>query len=447
MATTGEQLLPVHERRTLFELVSMLAQQHKCQDIIDAVGLGGQLKSGDVVVLRVRTGRWIGAYETEIICNVPDRSSATPFILETKSTALKESHRAGFRVKVPEPDAAAADGPSRHYRLGVTNAHEVRALPRSIGAKDAETQFQVLSDRPGPILSGAAVYLKSSTGRTLEVDGETVRARTNEKGTLQRMNIEKISALNELPPPCPEHELSVQQKAWLIRRGVQNSLVDKQQIAKFLAGHKPGCQELLQAYTKLWESEWRLSWPQVLQATETAAEDSGGSPASRPESAPSGPATDRHQQRAHSRPRSRRQRQPFVGMFGGISPDDKRNGDLVVSAMRDFFSKAMYMAQLEADPVQRIIETFAAALTRDVSFLECFEASMLPEKERRDYKTPDEVLLGLTYTTMMLQTDFHNKQVTQKMWDRKKFEAAGKGVGVTPGLMLQIYKNVQKEPL
>merc|ERR1719476_423950 len=114
--------------------------------------------------------------------------------------------------------------------------------------------------------------------------------------------------------------------------------------------------------------------------------------------------------------------------------------------MRSFFSEAVYMAQLEADPVQRVIETFAESLTRDASFLASFEASMLPEKERKDYRTPEEVLFALTYTTIMLQTDCHNKQVTQKTWDKKKFENAGKGVGVTPGLMLAIYKHVQKEP-
>jgi len=322
-------------------------------------------------------------------------------------------------------------------------------VPRSIGAKDAETQFQVLSDRPGPILSGAAVYLKSVTGRTLEVDAETVRSKqTSDRGTLQRINIEKMSALSEVPPPCPDHELSVQEKAWLLRRGVQHALVDKQQLAKFLAGPKPDCQELLTAYTRLWESEWRLHWPQILPAVETAAEDSGGSPASRPESAHSGPASERHQQRAHSRPRGRKnQMLTAISMQFSISSEDQRNGDLVVSAMRSFFSTAMYMAQLEADPVQRVIEAFAAALTRDTSFLECFEASMLPEKERREYKSPADVLFGLTYTTIMLQTDVHNKQVTSKMWDKKKFEAAGKSVGVTPGLMLQIYKRVQKEPL
>jgi len=450
--TAGEPAVHESRRRMLFELVSMLAQQHQCQDIVDVVGLGGTLRSGDVVVLRVHTGRWIGASEIETLCNLPDRSSATHFILETKAPILKENHRAGFRVlQVPEADAASADGStsttSRHYRLGVTHAHEVRALQRNLGAKDGETQFQVVSDRPGPVLSGAAVYLKSSTSRMLEVDGETVRARSHEKGTLQRIIIEKTPATSDVPPPCPDHELTVVEKAWLLRRGVQHALVDKQQLAKFLAGHKAGCQELLQAYTKLWEAEWRLSWPQVLAAADTAAEDSGGSPASRPESAHSAATTERGQQRAHSRPRSRKTPQPFVGMFHRMNTDDKRNGDLVVSAMRSFFSEAVYMAQLEADPVQRVIETFAESLTRDASFLASFEASMLPEKERKDYLTPEEVLFALTYTTIMLQTDCHNKQVTQKTWDKKKFENAGKGVGVTPGLMLAIYKHVQKEPL
>lgn len=47
----------------------------------------------------------------------------------------------------------------------------------------------------------------------------------------------------------------------------------------------------------------------------------------------------------------------------------------------------------------------------------------------------------------MLNTDMHNKSVGQKMWDTKKFVSAGKDCGVTGGLMMQIYKNVQKEEL
>merc|ERR1719362_746251 len=449
MMTTGEKP-PVNEssRRRMFELVSMLAQKARCEDIVDVVGLGGQLKKDDHVVLRVHSGCWIGAAETEIICNVPDRSLATKFVLETKGPILKDSHRTGFRVlDESEPDAAASNSSNRCYRLGITNTHEVKALPRNLGAKDAETNFQVLSDTKGPIVSGTAVYIKSTTGRMLFVDGESLRTRTSEKGhTLERIIIEKTPDASELPPPSPEHELSVLEKAWLLRRGVQHSLVDKKELAKFLAGHKPGSKELLQAYTKLWESEWRLSWPNELPAVETAAEDSGGSPANRSDSAHSGAATDRQQPRSHTpRARGRRQGQHFF--FRGGSPEDKRNGELFVSAMRSFFSTAIYMAQLEADPVQRVIEAFAEVLTNDKSFLDCFEASMLPEKERRDYRTPEEVLFGLTYTTIMLQTDLHNKQVASKTWDKKKFEGAGKQCGVTPGLMSQIFKHVQKEPL
>ncbi|CAK8985152.1 SEC7 domain-containing protein [Durusdinium trenchii] len=89
--------------------------------------------------------------------------------------------------------------------------------------------------------------------------------------------------------------------------------------------------------------------------------------------------------------------------------------------MRSFFANAIRMAKLEADPVQRVIEAFAEALVADAAFLSCFEASMLPEAERQTYRTPDEVLFGLAYTTLMLNTDMHNKQVAQKMWDNKKF--------------------------
>jgi len=97
--------------------------------------------------------------------------------------------------------------------------------------------------------------------------------------------------------------------------------------------------------------------------------------------------------------------------------------------------------------VQRVIEAFADALVSDTSFLDCFSLSMLPERERRAYRTPDEVIFGLTYTTLMLNTDTHSKQVAQKMWDTKKFVAAGKDCGVTGGLMMQIFRSIRREEL
>mmetsp|Transcript_94798 Transcript_94798/g.292261 ORF Transcript_94798/g.292261 Transcript_94798/m.292261 type:complete len:135 (-) Transcript_94798:64-468(-) len=134
-------------------------------------------------------------------------------------------------------------------------------------------------------------------------------------------------------------------------------------------------------------------------------------------------------------------------MISGVPPEDRDNGNLFVSALRSFFASELRISQLEHDPVQRVIEAFAEALVSDVAFLECFGRSMLPERERRAYRTPDEVIFGLTYTTVMLNTDMHNKQVAQKMWDTRKFVSAGKDCGVTGGLMLQIFKNIQKEEL
>jgi len=289
-------------------------------------------------------------------------------------------------------------------------------------------------------MSGIPVYLKSvGTGRTIDIEGEAVRARTQDRGTLQRIVIEKVPPASEVPLSCPSYELKAQEKAWLLRRGVQHALVDKQQLAKFLSHHRPQCRELLKEYTKLWESEWRQGWSSILQE---AAEDSTGSPASRGgQSSDSGRAT----QRRRSKPRSKREW--ISGMFSGMTPEDRNNGNLFVSALRSFFATELRISQLEHDPVQRVIEAFAEALVSDESFLGYFGQSMLPEKERKAYRTPDEVLFGLTYTTVMLNTDMHNKQVSQKMWDTRKFVGAGKDCGVTGGLMLQIFKNIQKEEL
>lgn len=268
-------------------------------------------------------------------------------------------------------------------------------------------------------------------------------------GTHQRISIEKSPAEGDVPPPCADAELAPDEKAWLFRRGVHFALVDKQQIAKFLSSHRPACKELLKTYTRLWEAEWRRGWSDVLRTGVEATDDSG-SPGSR--STRDGRAMEASETSGAARPGSKAapkksKRDWIFGMVSSVSPEDKSNGNLFISALRSFFATALRMSQLEADPVQRVIEAFAEALVSDAGFLTCFTSSMLPEAERKTYRTPEEVLFGLTYTTLMLNTDLHNKQVAQKMWDTKKFVGAGKDCGVTGGLMMQIFKNVQKEEL
>jgi len=128
--------------------------------------------------------------------------------------------------------------------------------------------------------------------------------------------------------------------------------------------------------------------------------------------------------------------------------EGNRNGDMLVDAMRSFFSDAIHMAHLEADEVQRLIEAFVEALISDASFLQCLSASLCSEKDRRsEYQTEEEILFGVTYMTIMLQTDLHNKNVIKKIWNPRKFMEAGKTISVTSGFMLQIYRNVKESPL
>lgn len=448
-------------RQILFAVLGMLVDQSRCKDAIDSVGLGGQLRSGDVVYIRGHTGRWFGVRGSATVCNKADRPSAMQFVLESKSHAPKHESKVAFRLVEP-PDANAAGGMIN--KLGVTASSEVKAMPRREGSKDAETQFVVLTPSTGAVGSGLPVFLKSvGVGRILEVDGEVIRARNQDTGTHQRLFIEKLPTDSEVPAPCQELDLSIEEKAWLFRRGVEFALIDKQKIASFLAGHKPMAKELLKAYTRLWEGEWRRDWKAILGESKgdtTPGDDGSNSPASRqsrPVDDEQSIGTDQSvaatssqgptgRPRANSRTRmSKRDR--IMTMFQSGTIEDKNNGNLFISALRSFFATALRMSQLEADPVQRVIEAFAEALVSDASFLECFTTSMLPEAERKTYKTPEEVLFGLTYTTLMLNTDMHNKQVGQKMWDTKKFVGAGKDCGVTGGLMMQIFKNVQKEEL
>merc|ERR1740121_3142761 len=120
-------------------------------------------------------------------------------------------------------------------------------------------------------------------------------------------------------------------------------------------------------------------------------------------------------------------------MFSGISADDKTNGDVFTDALRSYFASALHMSQLEADCVQRVVEAFAQALVNDKAFLDPFTAPMLPEKERKTYRTPEEVIFGLAYTTMMLNTDAHSTQVAQKNVGPEKVHVGWEGLRGDPG--------------
>jgi hypothetical protein len=423
-------------RRTLYELLSMVCIRNRCQDVLDIVGLGGNMKPNDTVFIRGHTGLWLGVKgEHEIMCNKADRGSACGFVIESKVAALRHGAKIALRI-------VEQSGGGSRLRLGVAPGGEARVLPRLGGQRDAETQFviQMLADAQSQVASGMPIMLRSvGVGKNLEVEGEIVRAKTMESGTLQRLVMEKVPLDSEIPPACSDRELPVQEQAWLFRRGVQLALIDKQALAKYLSGHKADRTELLKAYTMIWEAEWHANRPSY---SSTGGDDSAApSPATRKAE----PAASR---RASSRPRARTMDKLF-DMFSGINADDKANGEMFTDALRSFFATALRMSQLEADCVQRVIEAFAAALVNDKTFIEAFTASMLPEKERKScaYSSPEEVVFGLAYTTMMLNTDAHNQQVAQKMWDTKKFVGAGKDCGCTSGLMMQIFKNVQKEEL
>ncbi|CAE7448984.1 blt [Symbiodinium sp. CCMP2456] len=434
------------DRWTLFEILEMLATKdnHK-EEVLDSVGLSGQIKPQDTVYLRGHTGRWMAVKDgTQVLCNAADRAQAAAFVIEFKGPALKNDCRVGFKLD-------STDG--RLLWLGVLPSGDVGLMQKGDGGSDTSMRFVAKTSSPAAVLSGTSVHFKSmATGKMMEVDGADVRARSNTEGTRQRIAVEKLAVDISLPEPSPDLDLTVEQKAWAYLQAAHCALVDRQNLARFLSSPKPHCKELLKAYTKLWESEWRVEWRQTLEIPEESAASSPGSrQSSRSNSAGPAAASDSSRPRARSQSIRRRMSRTdwILGMVGGVSStaDDKSNGNLFVSAMRSFFANAIKMSQLEADPVQRVIEAFAEALVADAAFLSCFEASMLPEKERQTYRKPDEVLFGLAYTTLMLNTDMHNKQVASKMWDSKKFVGAGKGCGVTGGLMAQIYKNVQSEEI
>jgi len=312
----------------------------------------------------------------------------------------------------------------------------VAAMPE--GGSAVEQQFQLIArcdpvgnpsgeSTAASLESGCTVFFRGvQSSRLVEVSGENVLAEAGTPlGTRQRIVLEKTPPSSAVPSACAVRELIVEDQVWLFRRGVELSFVEKRVFAEYISGSKGQAPALLKAFSELWESEWQATAFQKLLGDDSTATD-------------------------NSRSGQRKSKNWLRNIVNreATEPQDRKNGDVFMSALRSFFADSLRVSQLEANNVMRIVEAFAAALSADATFIQVFSPSMLPEKERKVYRTHEEVLFGLTYTTMMLNTDAHNKQVGTKMFDKKKFvEKAGKDCGVRPGVMSRIYKRVLEEEL
>jgi len=414
------------DRITLYQILAMLVVKYKCKEALDTTGLGGPLRPKDTVRFRGHTGRWIVAKDSgEVVCNGESRESSTPFILEPAGR-VDGNLQSGNVVSLA---AVKRDGGSSQ-QLGILQpAGEVRLV--ALGTGDSTFVIDVES-ATRKAYSGMPLFLKGKgCQKNIDVQTETVNARVQGRGTLQRINLDKIPAKEEIPEPAPDRDFSEDMVCWLLRRGAQFGLLDRQPLAAALSNHKGPAKDLLKSYTKLWKDEWKTTVPPDMFGGATA---SGGRRISE---------TDK---RGRARSTS-----TWLGMFSGGtggSPIDIANGDLFMMALRSYFATAIRMSQLEADCVQRVIEAFASALGGDDDFMKSFRQSMAPESERKVYKNDDDCIFGLAYMTIMLNTDAHNSQVAEKTWDLKRFtEGGGRDCGMAVGLMAQIFKLVAAEEL
>eukprot|EP00747_Dinoflagellata_sp_TGD_P207560 gnl/TRDRNA2_/TRDRNA2_81120_c0_seq1.p1 gnl/TRDRNA2_/TRDRNA2_81120_c0~~gnl/TRDRNA2_/TRDRNA2_81120_c0_seq1.p1 ORF type:complete len:634 (-),score=81.35 gnl/TRDRNA2_/TRDRNA2_81120_c0_seq1:182-2083(-) len=389
------------ERRMIFELLLLVADLLGCRNMVDPVGLTGYLMPRDTVVIRAHTGRWLGIHGEEIVCMQDDRHSAAQFVLETLTQVTPLRHGSNVVLRPVDYWGPAA--------MSVSLNGKVEMFPCQSEASHLECLFTInvdtgSQDASGSIPSGASVYLHSVvSGKTIDVEGGAVRARTSDRGTLQRLVLEKL--------PDKAHELKGRlalvdrnypfrkdEQAWLLRRGVKLSLVDKQSLAKCLSKGQERW-ELLLAYTKLWETDWRLA---------------------------------RRDQSAKAK------------------VTDISNGELFMSALRSFFASALRMTQLESQYIYRLCEAFSQALIDDPIIEEALNVSMLPKRARgdsRDPQTPKDMWLLVAYATLILNTELHSSQVKSRWGGRQRFLGQGRTCGVTWGFMAQIYKNVEKEEL
>ncbi|OLP83354.1 hypothetical protein AK812_SmicGene35894 [Symbiodinium microadriaticum] len=164
------------DRWTLFEILEMLATKdnHK-EEVLDSVGLSGQIKPQDTVYLRGHTGRWMAVKDgTQVLCNAADRAQAAAFVVEFKGPALKNDCRVGFKLD-------STDG--RLLWLGVLPSGDVGLMQKGEGGSDSSMRFVAKTSSPAAVLSGTSVHFKSmATGKMMEVDGADVRARSNTEG-------------------------------------------------------------------------------------------------------------------------------------------------------------------------------------------------------------------------------------------------------------------------
>lgn len=379
------------------------------------------MEEGSTVVLRGHTGFWIGLNkDNEIVCNKADRASAATFIVGECSTKNSGSTvRHGSQIDLQLKSELF----SQDLFLAVGTDGSVTLQPRKPSPLHfSDTQFSILTHEFDVAMSGMALQLQSvSNGKSVEVVGEIVRGRAEDHSTLQRMVLEKVPVIPMSPVASSQQHFLLEDKAWLLRQGVQYALVDKQELAKFLSSHLEGRQPLLNAYARVWGREWSES--QLIERT-----NSNTPPRS-------------------ARKLSARKIYDMFAFTGGVSEKDRANADAFVNALRSFFALALRMSQLEARCVERIVEAFAAALAADTTFMDVFSASMLPVKDRKTYSKPEDMIFGLAYFTTMLNTDLHNQQVAQKILELNKFITMGKDCGMTNGFMLQVYRNIQKEEL
>eukprot|EP00929_Paragymnodinium_shiwhaense_P089056 TRINITY_DN49315_c0_g1_i1.p1 TRINITY_DN49315_c0_g1~~TRINITY_DN49315_c0_g1_i1.p1 ORF type:complete len:1277 (-),score=256.19 TRINITY_DN49315_c0_g1_i1:85-3915(-) len=527
--TIGPKEWQMEDTRHLYALLAMIAAKAKCPELLSIVGLGGPISSGELVYIRAHTARYVSvSAEGTVTCKATERGIDEEFFVMSNTCtvvagALCSDVSTGTLQRNDTVTIEVARSGNEHLMLSLAEGtNQACALPSGTG----EQTFKIVT-RGGEVTvdSGAAIYLRSSqTKRLVEVKGEYVHAGPHpgnagtSPGTRQRFFLEKILPPAMVPAACADRTLTLEEQAWLLRRGVRLALVRRQHLAGLLSGASEPAPSLLKAFAALWEAEWRagalaklqkkdvreevqddtmtdspatyvtwhstvvrataeLSSPEVdtlTSGTEVVVvevvtlvdgkrvrgriENPAGwislldietgnrvaAKVSRGGRTGSDTKPEKESSTGESEALSRIRR---LVRRESVAPLERENGDLIVSALRSFFADALHVAQLEANNVMRIVEAFAAALVADKAFLNAFSPSMLPEDQRMVYKTPEEVLFGLAYTVMMLNTDVHSKQVKEGTWNQQKFVAAGKDCGVQAALMSQIFKRITENEL
>lgn len=124
-------------------------------------------------------------------------------------------------------------------------------------------------------------------------------------------------------------------------------------------------------------------------------------------------------------------------------------GRVLVDGMRDVFSRAMILVDVEQQAVQRLLQDFVQALCSETEVRARFAQALLPEAERpKGCANLEDTVFCLAYQALIMNTTMHNpNNKGKKGMTQAQFAAQGRDLGVQPDFCNKMYDLIKAQPL